>query len=69
MVKSRPTNRETRQDSSSGSVTIERARALLGSEADLMTDDDVREACRSAETLANIIVQMFLDTKPKRRMT
>jgi len=69
MVTSRPTNRQVLHESSSEAITIERARVLLGREADRMTDDDVREACRSAEILAHIIVQMFLDSRSKHRAT
>lgn len=64
MQKSRAATVQLLQESSSA-ITLERARALLGREAETMTDDDVRRACRSAETLAHIIVQMFLDSRSR----
>ena len=48
-------------------MTIARARALLGEEAETMTDGDVRSACEHATTLARIIVEMFQDTNTVER--
>jgi hypothetical protein len=44
-------------------VSIARCRELLGDEADTLTDRDVEMMCRHAETLAQIVVQMFVESR------
>ena len=51
----------------SASVDLDRARAILGQEAREMSDADVLEACRQAEALAHIIVEMFLSWRMRER--
>jgi hypothetical protein len=40
-------------------ITLDRARELLGDEADEMTDEEVMQASEHAEQIAHVIVQMF----------
>jgi hypothetical protein len=53
----------------SASLGLDRARAILGQEAREMSDADVLEACRQAEVLAQIIVEMFLSSRMRERLS
>jgi hypothetical protein len=44
-------------------VTVDRARELLGAEADGMTDGEVLELSEQAEAFAHIIVQLFQERR------
>jgi hypothetical protein len=43
-------------------ISIARCRELLGDEADTLTDRDIEMICRHAETMAQIVVQMFAES-------
>jgi hypothetical protein len=45
------------------SVSLERCRALLGSDADGLTDREIEELRRNAEAAAHILIELFLRTK------
>jgi hypothetical protein len=51
----------------SASLGLDQARAILGQEAREMSDADVLEACRQAEVLAHIIVEVFLSSRMRER--
>ena len=40
-------------------ISIARCQELLGEDADLMTDQDIEDIRRHAETMAGIVVEMF----------
>ena len=40
-------------------ISIARCRELLGEDAESMTDQDIEDICRHAETMAGIVVEMF----------
>lgn len=40
-------------------ISIARCRELLGEDAELMTDQDVEDIRRHAETMADIVVEMY----------
>jgi len=42
-------------------ISIERSRELLGEDAESMTDQDVEDIRRHAETMACIVVEMYHD--------
>ena len=44
-------------------ISIARCRELLGDEADTLTDRDIEMICRHAETMAQIMVQMFVESR------
>src|SRR3954471_21126113 len=44
-------------------IFIARCRELLGDEADTLTDQDLEMICRHAETMAQIVVQMFVESR------
>jgi hypothetical protein len=46
---------------------VERARALLGDEAQSMTDAEVLEVIEEADAVAHIIVRMYLDSQRSER--
>ena len=50
-----------RADDRSEQISIARCRELLGDEAESMTDQDVVEIRRHAETMAWIVVEMYLE--------
>ena len=50
-----------RADDRPEQISIARCRELLGDEAESMTDRDVVEIRRHAETMAWIVVEMFQD--------
>jgi len=41
------------------SISVERCRELIGEDAESMTDQDVEEIRRHAETMACIVVEMY----------
>ena len=48
-----------RGDDRPEAITIARCRELLGDEADTLTDPDIELIRRHAETMAQIVVEMF----------
>ena len=42
-------------------ISIARCRELLGDEADTLTDEDIELIRRHAETMAQVVVEMFVD--------
>jgi len=44
-------------------ISIEQCRELLGDEAIDLTDDEVERVRRCADTVAQILIDMFLDEK------
>ena len=40
-------------------ISIARRRELLGEDAESMTDEDIEDICRHAETMACIVVEMY----------
>jgi hypothetical protein len=44
-------------------ISIVRCRELLDDEADRLTDQDIEMICRHAETMAQIAVQMFVESR------
>lgn len=44
-------------------ITVERARELLGRDAEGMTDAEVLDTSRQAEAIAHIIVAMFQERR------
>jgi len=45
-------------------ISIARCRELLGDEADTLTDQDIELIRQHAETMAQVIVEMFVDSRP-----
>ncbi len=44
-------------------ISVARCRELLGDEADTVTDRDVELIRRHAETMAQVVVQMYLESR------
>ena len=44
-------------------ISIARCRELLGDEADTLTDQDVELIRRHAETMAQVVVQMYMESR------
>ena len=44
-------------------ISIARCRELLGDEADTLTDQDVELIRRHAETMAQVVVQMYVESR------
>jgi hypothetical protein len=44
-------------------MSIAQCRELLGDEADTLTDQDIEMISRHAETMAQIVVQMFVERR------
>ena len=44
-------------------ISIARCRELLGDEADTLTDEDIELIRQHAETMAQIVVQMFVESR------
>lgn len=42
-------------------ISVERCRELLGDEADGLSDEDVVRIGRHAETIAHILIELFLE--------
>ena len=45
-------------------ISIARCRELLGDDAELMSDQDVEDIRRHAETMAGIVVEMYQERCP-----
>jgi hypothetical protein len=43
-------------------ITIARCRELLGDEADTLTDQDIELIRRHAETMAQVVVEVFVES-------
>jgi hypothetical protein len=43
-------------------ISIARCRELLGDEADTLTDQDIELIRRQAETMAQVVVEMFVES-------
>ena len=43
-------------------ISIARCRELLGDEADTLTDQDIELIRRHAETMAQVVVEMFVES-------
>ena len=52
-----------RRDDRPEPISIARCRELLGDKADTLTDQDIEMMCRHAETMAQIVVQMFVESR------
>jgi hypothetical protein len=50
-------------DDKSNSIPIARCRELLGAEADALTDQEVALIRRHAETMAQVVVEMFVESR------
>ena len=44
-------------------ISIARCRELLGDEADVLTDQDIELIPRHAETMAQVVVQMYMESR------
>ena len=44
-------------------ISIARCRELLGDEADTLTDEDIELIRRHAETVAQVVVEMFVESR------
>ena len=44
-------------------ISIARCRELLGDEADTLTYQDMEMICRHAETMAKIVVEVFMESR------
>ena len=44
-------------------ISIARCRELLGDEADKLTDQDIELIRRHAETMAQVVVEMFVENR------
>jgi len=44
-------------------ISIARCRELLGDEADTLTDRDMEMICRHAETMAQVVVQIYVESR------
>jgi hypothetical protein len=52
-------------DATSEPISITRCRELLGADADGLSDAEVEQVRRSAETMAQVIVEIFLEQHPQ----
>lgn len=52
-----------RGDDQPDPFSIARCRELLGDEADTLTDQDVELIRRHAETMAQVVVQMYMESR------
>ena len=52
-----------RGDDRPESISIARCRELLGDEADTLTNQDVELIRRHAETMAQVVVEMFVESR------
>jgi hypothetical protein len=57
-----------REDDRPEPISIARCRELLGDEADTLTDQSIELLCRHAETMAHVLVDVFVKSRciPKR---
>ena len=52
-----------RADEGPEPTSIARCRELLGDEADTLTDHDIELIRRHAETMAHVVVEMFVESR------
>ena len=52
-----------REDDRPEPISIVRCRALLGDEADTLTDEDIDLIRQHAETMAQVVVGMFVESR------
>jgi len=52
-----------REDDQPEPISIARCRELLGDEADTLTDQDIDLICRHAESMAQVVVEMFAESR------
>ena len=52
-----------REDDQPEPISIARCRELLGDEADTLTDEDIELIRRHAETMAQVVVEMFAESR------
>ena len=52
-----------REDDRPEPISIARCRELLGDEADTLTDEDIELIRRHAETMAQVVVEMFVERR------
>ena len=52
-----------REDDRPEPISIARCRELLGDDADTLTDQDVELIRRHAETMAQVVVQIFVESR------
>ena len=44
-------------------ISIARCHELLGDEADTLTDQDIELICRHADTMAQVVVEVFAESR------
>jgi hypothetical protein len=52
-----------REDDRPEPISSARCRELLGDEADTLTDEDIELIRRHAETVAQVVVEMFVESR------
>jgi hypothetical protein len=52
-----------REDDRPEPISITQCRELLGDEADTLTDEDIELIRRHAETMAQVVVQMYVESR------
>ena len=52
-----------REDDRPEPISVARCRELLGDEADTLTDEDIDLIRRHAETMAQVVVEMFVQSR------
>ena len=52
-----------REDDRPEPISIARCRELLGDEADALTDEDIEMIRQHAETMAQVVVEMFVESR------
>ena len=52
-----------REDDRPEPISVARCRELLGDEADTLTDEDIDLIRRHAETMAQVVVEMFVESR------
>ena len=52
-----------REDDRPEPISVARCRELLGDEADTLTDEDIDLLRRHAETMAQVVVEMFVESR------
>jgi hypothetical protein len=53
-----------RRDDRPEPISIARCRELLGHEADTLTDQEIEVIRQHAETMAQVVVQMYVENRP-----
>lgn len=54
---------EYEEDASFERISIARGRQILGDEADDLSDGDVERIVRHADTLAHVVIELFLEQR------